>query len=72
MEATGLTARELETLRLLAKGNQNKEIARTLNISEKTVANKLDAIYEKLGVSDRLDAVRIAIKQGLINPFVDL
>lgn len=60
-----LTERELDVLRLLAKGMTNPEIAGTLHLSEGTVRNHVSAILEKLGVSDRTQAAVIAIQHGL-------
>lgn len=63
----GLTARELDVLRLLAQGLQNKEIAADLVISERTVKFHVSSILGKLGAGNRTEAVRIAAQQGLIN-----
>jgi DNA-binding NarL/FixJ family response regulator len=52
-----LTNRELEVLRLLADGLSNSELASTLRLSEHTIKNHLFRIYEKLGVSNRMEAV---------------
>ncbi|MBV6394083.1 MAG: Response regulator protein VraR [Anaerolineales bacterium] len=60
-----LTERELDVLRLLAKGMTNTDIAATLHLSEGTVRNHVSAILEKLGVSDRTQAAVIAIQHGL-------
>lgn len=60
-----LTERELDVLRLLAKGMTNSDIAGTLHLSEGTVRNHVSAILEKLGVSDRTQAAVIAIQHGL-------
>ncbi len=60
-----LTERELDVLRLLAKGMTNAEIASALYLSEGTVRNHVSAILEKLGVSDRTQAAVIAIQHGL-------
>ena len=60
-----LTERELDVLRLLAKGLTNTDIAGTLHLSEGTVRNHVSAILEKLGVSDRTQAAVIAIQHGL-------
>ena len=60
-----LTERELDVLRLLAKGMTNTDIAGTLHLSEGTVRNHISAILEKLGVSDRTQAAVIAIQHGL-------
>jgi DNA-binding NarL/FixJ family response regulator len=61
----GLSQREVEILKLVAAGTTNKEIARTLFISEATVKTHLLHIYEKLGVPDRAAAVGEAYKRGL-------
>ena len=60
-----LTERELDVLRLIAKGINNSEIANQLHLSEGTVRNHVSAILEKLGVSDRTHAAVIAIQHGL-------
>jgi NarL family two-component system response regulator LiaR len=60
-----LTERELDVLRLIAKGINNGEIANQLHLSEGTVRNHVSAILEKLGVSDRTQAAVIAIQHGL-------
>lgn len=60
-----LTQRDLEILRLLAEGNSLAQIAETLGIAYKTVANTLSRIKEKLGVSHTADLIRIAIGRGL-------
>lgn len=62
----GLTARELQVLRLLGQGASNREIAEQLIISEKTTKNHLTHIFEKLGVSDRTQAALYAIRSGLV------
>jgi len=61
----GLTSREQEVLRILSKGSTNKEIAKALFISEKTVKSHLNSIFKKLNVSRRLQAILYAIKRGL-------
>jgi DNA-binding NarL/FixJ family response regulator len=61
-----LTEREMEVLRLLAKGRQNKEIASDLVISERTVKFHVSAILAKLGVGNRTEAVSKASQLGLI------
>ena len=61
-----LTARELDILKLLAKGNSNKEIAAQLSIREDTVKNHVGSILEKLDANDRTHAVIIGLKRGII------
>ena len=63
--AEKLTDRELDVLRLIAKGFNNNDIAGQLHLSEGTVRNHVSAILEKLGVSDRTQAAVIAIQHGL-------
>ena len=65
--APRLTERELEVVRALAHGNSNTEIARTLNISEKTVRNHTSNIYKKLHIYGRTQAVIYAIWHGLVD-----
>ena len=62
-----LTERETEVLRLLAQGQANKEIARSLNISEKTVKVHVSNILSKLGVQSRTQATLYAIRVGLVS-----
>ena len=59
-----LTAREKEILRVLAAGGTNRDVARALLISEKTVKTHLGSIFRKLQVTRRLQAVLYAIQQG--------
>ena len=61
-----LTDRELEVLKLLAKGRSNQEIAASLKLSEGTVRNYLSTLFSKLGVSDRTKAAVLAIQHGLL------
>ena len=61
-----LTPREQDVLRVLSKGCTNKEIARDLFISEKTVKSHLNRIFKKLDVNRRLEAILYAIKTGLL------
>lgn len=56
----GLTARQVEVLHLLATGGSNKEIARSIGISPATVKNHLEAIFAKMGATNRLQAVVMA------------
>ncbi len=62
--AERLTERELDVLRLIAKGFNNSDIAAQLHLSEGTVRNHVSAILEKLNVSDRTQAAVIAIQHG--------
>jgi NarL family two-component system response regulator LiaR len=63
-----LTERELEIVRLLAAGHDNRTIASRLYLSEKTVANRLSEIFQKLGVTNRTQAALVAIQRGLASP----
>jgi DNA-binding NarL/FixJ family response regulator len=62
-----LSRREAEILRLLAQGFENKEIAEKLNIAEQTVKNNISALYVKLGVENRKEARKLAMKSGLLS-----
>jgi NarL family two-component system response regulator LiaR len=61
-----LTPREREVLRLVVEGFANKQIARRLLITEKTVKTHVSSILQKLGVADRTAAAVLAIRQGLV------
>lgn len=61
-----LTARELEVVELLAQGLSNKTIAARLGISDQTVKFHVASIAGKLGAVNRTDAVRLAIRRGLV------
>lgn len=61
-----LTPREIEVLELMAEGLPNKGIAKRLSISDQTVKFHVSAISGKLGASNRTDAVRRALRRGLI------
>jgi DNA-binding NarL/FixJ family response regulator len=63
---SGLTAREVQILSLVATGRTNREISSTLMISEHTVARHLQNIFSKLGVSSRTAATAFALDQSLI------
>ena len=62
----GLSRREVEVLRLVAKGGSNREIATALVISEHTVARHLQNIYAKLGLSSRAAATAFAFERDLV------
>ena len=62
----GLTAREIDVLRLLARGLSSKQIASELVISPKTARNHIEHIYAKIGASSRVTASLFAMQQGLI------
>ena len=66
MRGASLSAREIEVLRLIATGKSNKEVASLLFISEGTVKTHVLSIHEKLGVTDRTEAVVTAIKRGIL------
>ena len=63
-----LTPRESEIVKLIAEGNTTREIAQLLVISEKTVERHRANILEKLGMRDRVDLTRYAIRRGLVQP----
>ena len=61
-----LTPRELSTLRLMADGKANKEIASELGISDRTVKTHLGHLFDKLGVASRTEAIKVATRRGLV------
>ena len=61
-----LSAREIVILKQVAEGGRNKEIAAQLSISEETVKSHMKNILEKLGASDRTQAVSIAVRRGMM------
>ena len=61
-----MTAREIEVVHLLVRGQSNAEIAAQLGIQLQTVKNLLSALYAKLGVSTRLQLVLLALRTGFI------
>ena len=61
-----LTPRETQVLELVADGLSNKAIASALGVSDETVKFHLAAVFGKLGASNRTDAVRLALKHGLV------
>ncbi|MGI6604008.1 MAG: response regulator [bacterium] len=64
--ADGLTAREQDVLRLIARGHSNREIGEALEISEKTVKNHVTSIFRKIGVDDRTEAALYAVRRGYV------
>ncbi len=66
MDRDRLTEREMSVLEELAEGKSSREIAEVLHIAEETVKTHLARIYRKLGVSDRVQAVALAIRKGLV------
>jgi DNA-binding NarL/FixJ family response regulator len=66
MSDEDLTEREAEVLRHVAEGNRNRDIAEKLFISEETVKVHVKHIMDKLGASDRTQAVAIAVRRGII------
>lgn len=64
----GLTARQLEVLRLVARGSSNREIARHLGVSPRTVDRHVSDVYERIGVSSRAAAAMFTIEHGLAGP----
>lgn len=67
MGGPSLTGRELEVLELIVLGNSNKEIGGELAISEATVKTHINSILDKLGVTDRTQAVRTALQRGIVH-----
>jgi DNA-binding NarL/FixJ family response regulator len=63
-----LTPREIEIVKLVAEGHTSDEIAETLVISRKTVEHHRSHILEKLGMRDRVELTRYAIRRGLVEP----
>ena len=63
-----LTRREHDILELLGKGLRNRELGQVLGISEDTIKTHLKSLFRKLGVSDRAEAVREALRRGFIAP----
>jgi two-component system NarL family response regulator len=56
----------MAALRLMADGKANKEIATALDISERTVKTHLGHLFEKLGVTSRTEAIKVATRRGLV------
>ena len=63
-----LTPRELEVVKLIAEAFTNRQIAETLKLSEKTVESHRANVFSKLGMRDRVELVRYAIRRGLVEP----
>jgi DNA-binding NarL/FixJ family response regulator len=61
-----LTQRDLTLLRLLAAGYNNRQIAAELSLAESTVKNSLSALFQKIGVRDRTQAVLYAFAENLV------
>ena len=66
-ERSDLTERELEVLKLVARGLSNKEVARAIGRTDETVKIHLKNVFAKLGVADRTEAVTVALTRGLIH-----
>lgn len=71
-KATGLTARELEVIQLVAEGHANKQVAAALNISIKTVEKHRQHLMDKLNIHDTAGLTRYAIAQGIIESSVQV
>jgi DNA-binding NarL/FixJ family response regulator len=63
-----LTPRELEVVKLIAEAYTNRQIAETLKLSEKTIESHRANVLSKLGMRDRVEIVRYAIRRGLVEP----
>ena len=63
----GLTEREIEVLRLIARGHTNREVAATFRLSPKTVGRHIENVYSKIGVSTRAAAALVAMEHGLLH-----
>ena len=68
LEQDALTARELQVVKLIAEAHTNRQIADVLSVSEKTVESHRANLLAKLGMRDRVELVRYAIRRGLIEP----
>lgn len=67
MLRASLTVREVEVLKLVARGMRNKQVAAELKISEETVQGHVKNILAKLSVHDRTEAVAIAVRRGIVH-----
>lgn len=65
-ESTGLTLRQLEVISMLGRGFSNKEIARALDVAERTVKAHVSAVFEALNVRNRTQAVLVAQRRGFL------
>jgi DNA-binding NarL/FixJ family response regulator len=66
-DTASLTPREMDVLRLVVEGRTNQSIAVNLGISEKTVEKYLESLYNKLGVTSRVEAAVHAVREGLVS-----
>jgi DNA-binding NarL/FixJ family response regulator len=66
------TDREMQVLELMATGASTREIARKLNLSERTVENHSQSLYRKLGVHDRAEAIIVALRRGYVPLFLEI
>ncbi|MGH2427453.1 MAG: response regulator transcription factor, partial [Candidatus Limnocylindria bacterium] len=64
----GLTAREVEVLRLVADGCSNRDLARRLSVSPRTAEHHVQSIYAKIGISSRAAAALFAMEHDLLAP----
>lgn len=71
-ENTGLSAREMEILKLMVDGYEYRVVAEKLNISPHTVRKHIANIYEKLHVCNKVDAVKLAIRKGWFKSFLTI
>lgn len=67
-QPTGLTLRQLEVISMLGRGFSNKEIARSLDVAERTVKAHVSAVFEALNVRNRTQAVLVAQRRGFLPP----
>ena len=63
----GASVRSFEVLELVYRGQRNKEIAASLDLSEETVRGHLKSIFTKLAVNDRTAAVNVALRRGILH-----
>jgi DNA-binding NarL/FixJ family response regulator len=67
-DVLGLTGREVDVLRLLAQGMNNKEIARVLDMAEESVKQHVHGVFRALAVSSRAEALEAAARRGITFP----